>query len=610
MTPTPQARASAAEGEEEAATRAPRGCCEYARQAVELAIAGTPGKSVSFRIHCVSLGPIALVGMEGEIFSEYQLSLCRTSPFARTVVIGYCNGCVGYIPTAAEAPWGGYEVVNAHRPYGQMHMLNHARSEPAIMAAANQLLTEANQLLTEAKTVAARKCVALGYEQKFLADVMQSDFSAAHDTYNSIGTYNGFVYYVLSSADLKCGAKLFRLSTDPASTSGVQDLGDLTTACGDTPGCVVQGKAHVPMMDGGPAVGLVLATHVGYYAMKDGMETLPTQADLPAGVRPYPGGCVLSYLDGQGYRVHCRVAKGEGILSMAIDAKRKRAFFLTWPSGYFGTCALLTHTHKGEPVTCRLEDYVGRGSGEAVHPDTGNYRCVCRSLVVDPGSGAVYFTNALGDLLCYASGSIRVTLKGGSGGMRRDYFGQYPVDQPGHMAYHWRAVAWWQDCIVGVHGNSGYLFRISALRSGSPVLEILERLTSRASRRLGMGDQFSYGYLGFAVDNGGVIHYLTGSPIGRDYSRSQTRKGEAKGLEYLHLITYDLKQADALGVQPYRDRGAVFYRNRTGFPTYVNSIALATHVDSDGVMSKWVYALARITPTAEGLTDVIRFRVT
>ena len=37
-------------------------------------------------------------------------------------------------------------------------------------------------------------------------------------------------------------------NSDPASTSGVQDLGDLTAACGDTPGCVVQGKAHVPMV--------------------------------------------------------------------------------------------------------------------------------------------------------------------------------------------------------------------------------------------------------------------------------------------------------------------------------------------------------------------------
>lgn len=69
-----------------------------------------------------------------------------------------------------------------------------------------------------------------------------------------------------------------------------------------------------------------------------------------------------------GFRVHCRVGKGEGILSMAIDAKRQQvsrgccrfsvklmlgaigtqAFFLTWPSGFFGTCALLPHTRKVE----------------------------------------------------------------------------------------------------------------------------------------------------------------------------------------------------------------------------------------------------------------------
>lgn len=52
-----------------------------------------------------------------------------------------------------------------------------------------------------------------------------------------------------------------------------------------------------------------------------------------------------------------------------------------------------------------------------------------------------------------------------------------------------------------------------------------------------MGDQFSYGYLvrpcmpqlactdrslankGFAVDEDGVIHYLTGSPLRRNYVR-------------------------------------------------------------------------------------------
>lgn len=70
--------------------------------------------------------------------------------------------------------------------------------------------------------------------------------------------------------------------------------------------------------------------------------------------------------------------------------------------------------------------------------------------MVDPATGAVYFTNALGDVLrycewtvhcvagafirvttwCVASGSISVTLKGSSGGMQRDYFGEYPVRVP------------------------------------------------------------------------------------------------------------------------------------------------------------------------------------
>ena len=29
-----------------------------------------------------------------------------------------------YIPTAAEVPWGGYEVLHAHRVYGQLHMVS------------------------------------------------------------------------------------------------------------------------------------------------------------------------------------------------------------------------------------------------------------------------------------------------------------------------------------------------------------------------------------------------------------------------------------------------------------------------------------------------------
>jgi hypothetical protein len=98
----------------------------------------------------------------------------------------------------------------------------------------------------------------------------------------------------------------------------VQDLGDLTVdACRDPPGCVVQGKSHVPLVDTTAAaaaaattttttttnttttttagttpyassspsagassgLGIVFATHVGFYSMRDGMETLSVPGD-------------------------------------------------------------------------------------------------------------------------------------------------------------------------------------------------------------------------------------------------------------------------------------------------------------------------------------------
>ena len=60
-----------------------------------------------------------------------------------------------------------------------------------------------------------------------------------------------------------------------------------------------------------------------------------------------------------------------------------------------------------------------------------------------------------------------------------------------------------------------------------------------------MFDQFSYGYLGFTLGpDGRTLYYLTGGPIyenGRRVTgRSSTAKGESKGAENLHLVTYDI----------------------------------------------------------------------
>jgi hypothetical protein len=112
-----------------------------------------------------------------------------------------------------------------------------------------------------------------------------------------------------------------------------------------------------------------------------------------------------------------------------------------------------------------------------------------------------------------------------------------------------------------------------------------------------MGDQFSYGYLGFKLGpDGRTIYYLTGGPIYIEGKRvmgaSSTAKGEAKGLEDLHLVTYDIPSGQ------YRDNGAVFYPDGQR-PLYVNSIAIG----DDGT----VYTLARITENGKTRTDLISF---
>jgi hypothetical protein len=51
---------------------------------------------------------IALVGMPGEPFVQFQRSLKEGSPAAHTLLCGYCNGFCAYIPTIRDAAAGGY----------------------------------------------------------------------------------------------------------------------------------------------------------------------------------------------------------------------------------------------------------------------------------------------------------------------------------------------------------------------------------------------------------------------------------------------------------------------------------------------------------------------
>ncbi|NIA14597.1 MAG: hypothetical protein GWP08_11005 [Nitrospiraceae bacterium] len=51
---------------------------------------------------------IALVGMPGEIFVQYQLELKANAPLNNTLLCGYTNGYIGYFPTVRDAAARGY----------------------------------------------------------------------------------------------------------------------------------------------------------------------------------------------------------------------------------------------------------------------------------------------------------------------------------------------------------------------------------------------------------------------------------------------------------------------------------------------------------------------
>lgn len=411
-----------------------------------------------------------------------------------------------------------------------------------------------------------------------VATTYNSGFELAHDTYNGMyAASDNKIYYVLSSQSIDIGGKMYVY--DPA-TNKTKLCGDLTEACGEQGlKTIVQGKSHVKFVESDGK--LFFATHIGYYSMVDGMEKMGIP---PAGYKEYPGGHLLAYDLKTGKYDDLAVAPHkEGILTMNMDTKRKIIYGLTWPTGYFFSYDIAKN---------QMLD-LGSVAGDGENGVGNKFRTVCRSIAVDPQDGAAYFTTSEGTIYRCRSGATR--LEPVEENMKKDYFGLYDPSSPGHMGYNWRQVVYCaaDKSFYGVHGNSGYLFKFDPKAER---IEVLDRLTSDVSKRSGMFDQFSYGYLGFEISKDNrTLYYLTGAPIYKDGKRvtgkASTAMGEAKGLEDLHLITYDIPSGKI------KDRGALFYKNGDR-PLYVNSIA----VTKDGT----VYTLARITENGKTRTDLVK----
>lgn len=412
---------------------------------------------------------------------------------------------------------------------------------------------------------------------RLVAQTYDSQFSLSHDTYNGMGVdRDGKIYYVLCCESWDLGGQMYCF--DPA-TRHIKHLGDLSEACGEKGRkAVPQSKSHVNFVE--HAGKLYFATHVGIYTRVDGIDRMPVPRD---GYAPYLGGHLLAYeIASERFEDLATAPDGEGIITMNMDPLRARIYGLTWPKGCFFHFDLKTHEWK---------DF-GPAAGGGEEAGGQDHFIICRSIAIDPRDGSAYLTRSTGEILRYHYDCDRLETVEGED-LRKDYFGFYDPHLYGHMGYHWRQTAWHaeEEVFYGIHGNSGYLFRFDPRQ---PRVDLLERLTSEPSRRCGMFDQFSYGYLGFALGpDGQTFYYLTGGPVylngKRVVGKSSIQNGDARGLENCHLITYHLP------TKTYRDHGAFFYESGER-PTYVNSIA----VGRDGA----VYSLGRMTVDGETRTDL------
>lgn len=417
--------------------------------------------------------------------------------------------------------------------------------------------------------------------KSIIAKPYYSGFPLAHDTYNAISAASdGKIYYVLSSESHEQGGQLHVY--DPGSDT-TAFLADLTEISGEKDArSIAQGKSHVEFFEYNGK--LYFSTHVGYYETIAGMERLPVTA--PAGYGLYPGGHFLSYELSTGRFEDLGLApEGEGVLAMTMDTRRGGIYAITWPRGYF----ISYESRSG-----KLQNHgLISANGEAGEPGA-DYRVLCRSLLTDPETGKVYFSTSEGDIFCYDPASGKLGKLPGVN-LRLDYFGSYDPARPGSMGYNWRKICWYPagKAAYGVHGNSGYLFRFDPERTD---LSLVERITSEPSRKSGMYDQFSYGYLGFQLGpDQETLYYLTGGPVYENGKRVQgadeIARGAARGIENLHLVTFHIPSGK------YTDHGPVFYPGG-GRPTYVNSIA----VGADG----HIYTLARFEHEGRTIQDLVK----
>jgi len=119
------------------------GLLEWANATAELARKGEINLKQEIKLQVMRIGDIAIVAIPGEPFIEIALGIKARSGFKYTIVTGYSNGCIGYMPTPEAIEQGGYEVDSAYKFYD---------IAPLAPSAFNTIVDTAAQLCDEVRS--------------------------------------------------------------------------------------------------------------------------------------------------------------------------------------------------------------------------------------------------------------------------------------------------------------------------------------------------------------------------------------------------------------------------------------------------------------------------
>jgi neutral ceramidase len=92
-------------------------------------------RTVDADVTALRWGSIIVVGLPGEPFMELGQQIRERCGVGGVVVIGYSNGCPGYIPDPSAYREGGYEVCDAHHFYGESSAFSPAAAGIVVEAA-------------------------------------------------------------------------------------------------------------------------------------------------------------------------------------------------------------------------------------------------------------------------------------------------------------------------------------------------------------------------------------------------------------------------------------------------------------------------------------------